>query len=52
MIIGFFWVNFCIAVIKNNYMQMKQRSFGIFLATFAIFAGEIVKRCHAEILHT
>jgi hypothetical protein len=52
MVIGFFSVNFCIVAIKKNYMQMKKGLFGIFGANFAIFAGEIIRSCHVQILHT
>jgi hypothetical protein len=37
---------------QKNSMQMKKGLFGVFGATFAIFAGEIVRSCHVEILHT
>ncbi len=46
MVNGLFWVNFCIVAIKQNCMQMLERSFWDFFANFAIFPGEIVKSCH------
>jgi hypothetical protein len=46
MVNGFFWVNFLIVAIKENHMQMLQRSFWDFLGKFFHFSVEIVKSCH------
>jgi len=44
MLTGFFWVNFCIVAVKNNYMQMKQGSFWDFLGQFLPYLqGKLLK---------